>query len=309
MWISVALATDAKRAEALSDALLEHGAISVSIEDALAGSEYEKPQYGEPGSLPDALWDQSNVVALFEPADDLIGRIRQAASDAGMDDLPDIALSEVAEQDWVRLTQSQFEPIHINDRLWIVPSWHREAFEAVRDDAPQLSGDDLRVLQLDPGLAFGTGSHPTTRLCLEWLTDTVGAGHSVLDYGCGSGILGITAALFGAGHVVGVDIDEKALEAAHTNADNNAVVLTLLHSREPLAERFDIVVANILTNPLKVLAPVLGQKLKAGGRIALSGVLHEQAESVIEAYAPYVALHVGATLEGWCRLENKVPAC
>ena len=309
MWISVALATDAKRAEALSDALLEHGAISVSIEDALAGSEHEKPQYGEPGSLPDALWDQSNVVALFEPADDLIGRIRQAASDAGMDDLPDIELSEVAEQDWVRLTQSQFEPIHINDRLWIVPSWHREAFEAVRGDAPQLSGDDLRVLQLDPGLAFGTGSHPTTRLCLEWLTDTVGAGHSVLDYGCGSGILGITAALFGAGHVVGVDIDEKALEAAHTNADNNAVVLTLLHSREPLAERFDIVVANILTNPLKVLAPALGQKLKAGGRIALSGVLHEQAESVIEAYAPYVALHVGATLEGWCRLENRLPAC
>jgi ribosomal protein L11 methyltransferase len=331
MWISVALATDAKRAEALSEALLEHGAISVSIEDALAGSELEKPQYGEPGSLPDALWDQSNVVALFEPADDLIGRIHLAARDAGMDELPEIGLTEVAEQDWVRLTQSQFEPIHINDRLWIVPSWHMDKFIGQDPSMPPLQGEQItsppllgsrvehglqeanpessRLLRLDPGLAFGTGSHPTTRLCLEWLTDTVAPGYSVLDYGCGSGILGITAALFGAGHVVGVDIDDKALEAAHTNADNNAVVLTLLHSREPLAERFDIVVANILTNPLKVLAPALGQKLKAGGRIALSGVLHEQAESVIEAYAPYVALHVGATLEGWCRLENEAPAC
>lgn len=297
MWVNVLIRTRAVHAEALSEALMERGALSVSVEDADAGTDSETPQFGEPGSPATPLWDNSKVIALFDPAHDLAGIVAAAAQDIGLGETPPIEFQDVAEENWVQLTQSQFEPIRIDERLWIVPTWH---------DAPDSNAINLK---LDPGMAFGTGSHPTTRLCLEWLLGNVQDGNTLLDYGCGSGILGITAALFGAGHVVGVDIDEKALEAAHTNADNNAVVLTLLHSREPLAERFDIVVANILTNPLKVLAPALGQKLKAGGRIALSGVLHEQAESVIEAYAPYVALHVGATLEGWCRLENRLPAC
>ena len=295
MWISVALPADAIRAEALSEALLEQGAISVSIEDAWAGTERETPQFGEPGDEPTALWEQSRVIALFEAADDVVGRVAHAARAAGFDDLPEIELTEVGEQNWVQLTQSQFEPIRINDRLWIVPSWHMENF--------QQEGAAC-ILQLDPGMAFGTGSHPTTRLCLEWLSDVVKGDEQVLDYGCGSGILAIAAAKLGAAEVVGIDIDEKALEAARANALRNNVTLQLHHSRESLDRKFNIVVANILTNPLKVLAPLLAGRIATGGRIALSGVLEAQAEAVIAAYGPYVVLRKGAELDGWCRLEG-----
>ena len=327
MWISVALPADAIRAEALSEALLAQGAISVSIEDALAGTEQETPQFGEPGDEPTALWEQSRVVALFEPADDLIGRVAIAARAAGLDDLPDIELTEIAERNWVQLTQSQFEPIRINDRLWIVPSWHMEKFEqdhsSVEHSEQTLSppstgrGPEGRhnkyapgsscILQLDPGMAFGTGSHPTTRLCLEWLSDTVQGGEHVLDYGCGSGILAIAAAKLGAAEVVGVDIDEKALDTARDNAVRNKVTLQLHHSRESLDRKFNIVVANILTNPLKVLAPLLAGRIAPDGYLALSGVLEIQAASVIEAYAPYVTLRSGASLDGWTRLEGSTP--
>jgi ribosomal protein L11 methyltransferase len=160
-------------------------------------------------------------------------------------------------------------------------------------------------LVLDPGLAFGTGSHPTTFLCLQWLSDTLRGGESVLDYGCGSGILGIAAAKFGASRVLGVDIDENALIAARDNAMNNEVALELRHSKDTLNERFDIVVANILTNPLCVLAPLLAGRVAAGGRIALSGVLAAQAEQVIATYAPLIALKVGSERDGWVRLEGQ----
>lgn len=293
MWISVALETDAAHAEALSDALLAAGAISVSVEDALAGTELETPQFGEPGSPTTPLWDDSRVVALFEPAADLTARIEAAACDAGLDTLPAISLEEVAEQDWVRLTQSQFDPIRISNRLWIVPSWHT---------APDPAAINL---ELDPGLAFGTGSHPTTRLCLEWLEASITPGCSVLDYGCGSGILGIAAAKLGAGDVLGVDIDPAALTAAADNAARNGVALRLAHSAVPLTESFDRVVANILTNPLMVLAPLLSGRLKPGGRLALSGVLEAQAAQVIAAYAPWLDLRVGAAHEGWVRLEGE----
>ncbi|KAF0166709.1 MAG: ribosomal protein L11 methyltransferase [Rhodocyclaceae bacterium] len=297
MWVSVALETDAAHADALSDALMAAGAISVSVEDALAGTDLETPQFGEPDGSPDGhatpLWSESRVVALFDPSDDLIGRIAAATVAAGIDDLPGIELEEVAEQDWVRLTQSQFDPIRVNDRLWIVPSWHA---------APDPGAINLI---LDPGLAFGTGSHPTTFLCLQWLTETLHGGETLLDYGCGSGILGIAAAKLGAASVLGVDIDDNALTAARDNAANNAVTLELRHSREALEERFDIVVANILTNPLCVLAPLLVGRLAPGGRIALSGVLAAQAELVIAAYAPLIALRVGAERDGWVRLEGQ----
>ena len=297
MWVSVALETDAAHADALSDALLAAGAISVSVEDALAGTDLETPQFGEPdatGSDPATpLWTESRVVALFDPGEDLIGRIAAAAAAAGIEDLPEIELEDVAEQDWVRLTQAQFDPIKVNQRLWIVPSWHA---------APDANAINL---VLDPGLAFGTGSHPTTFLCLQWLTETLRGGETLLDYGCGSGILGIAAARLGAASVLGVDIDENALIAARDNAANNGVTIDLRHSRDKLDESFDIVVANILTNPLCVLAPLLVGRLAPGGRIALSGVLASQADQVIAAYAPLIALQIGAELDGWVRLEGQ----
>jgi ribosomal protein L11 methyltransferase len=296
VWISAALVTDADHAEALSDNLFGQGAISVTIEDADAGTDAETPQFGEPGSPDAPLWRKSRVVALFDPADDIAVRIARATAELGIDDLPEPEMGEVDEQDWVRLTQAQFEPIRINDRLWIVPSWH------VAPDPRAIN------LVLDPGLAFGTGSHPTTRLCLDWLCSQVRGGEQVLDYGCGSGILGLAAAKLGAAEVLGIDIDLQALQSAAANAEANQVQLRLAHSSEPLTARFDIVVANILTNPLRLLAPLLSGRVAPGGRLALAGVLAEQAELVIEAYAPFIALRIGDSLDGWVRLEGS-PSC
>jgi ribosomal protein L11 methyltransferase len=292
MWVSVAIETDAAHAEALSDALMAAGAISALVEDAQAGTELETPQFGEPGSPTTPLWEISRVVALFEPAADLRERIAASLKEARLAVPADITFEEVAEQDWVRLTQSQFDPIRISDRLWIVPSWH------VAPDPAAIN------LELDPGLAFGTGSHPTTRLCLEWLEANVDSGVSVLDYGCGSGILGIAALKLGAGDVLGVDIDPAALIAAADNATRNGVAMRLQPSSAPLDETFDRVVANILTNPLMLLAPLLVSRLKPGGRLALSGVLASQADQVIAAYAPHINVRVGAVHEGWVRLEG-----
>lgn len=298
MWISVTLQAEADKAEALSDALMEAGALSVSIEDADANTEAERPQFGEPGHLPTALWDHSRVIALFDAAADpaeLGAMLAEAARAAGFDAVPPFTTETVAEQNWVQLTQSQFDPIRITDRLWIVPSWH---------EAPDA---DAINIELDPGMAFGTGSHPTTRLCLEWLCEAVVPGCSVLDYGCGSGILGIAAAKLGAGEVLGIDIDEKAVDAARDNAARNHADMRLQHSAVPLGDAFDLVVANILTNPLCVLAPAIAARVAPGGRVALSGVLETQAAQVIEAWAPYIALHVGAAHEGWIRLEGRRP--
>lgn len=298
MWISVTLQAEADKAEALSDALMEAGALSVSIEDADAGTEAERPQFGEPGHLPTALWDHSRVIALFDgtaDAGELGAMLAEAARAAGFDAVPPFTTETVAEQNWVQLTQSQFDPIRITDRLWIVPSWHA---------APDPAAINI---ELDPGMAFGTGSHPTTRLCLEWLCGAVTPGCSVLDYGCGSGILGIAAAKLGAGEVLGIDIDEKAVEAARDNAACNQAAMRLQHSAVPVGDRFDLVVANILTNPLCVLAPAISARVAPGGRVALSGVLETQAEQVIEAWAPHIALHVGAAHDGWIRLEGRRP--
>ena len=295
MWLSVAFAAEAAHVEALSEALVALGALSVGVEDADAGTDRETPQFGEPGSSPVPLWARSRVVALFEKNADIPLIAAAAAGQAGLAGTPRYEVSEVAEQDWVRLTQSQFEPIRINERLWIVPSWHR---------APDPAAISL---ELDPGLAFGTGSHPTTRLCLEWLCDHLRPGASVLDYGCGSGILAIASARLGAAGVTGVDIDRNALLAAAGNAERNGAAVQLVHSSQPLDMQFDIVVANILTNPLCVLAPLLAARTRPGGRIALSGILATQAEQVRAAYAPAFDLAVQAEREGWVLLEGLRP--
>ena len=306
MWLSVTLAADADHADALSDALLDQGAITVSVEDALAGTPEETPQFGEPGgSAGSSLWSRSRVIALFEPCNapgdacaDLDRRVAAACAAVGVGKPATLDVDEVAEQNWVQLTQSQFQPIRINHRLWVVPSWHA---------APDPSAINLL---LDPGMAFGTGSHPTTRLCLEWLCDHVRSGVSVLDYGCGSGILAIAAARLGAARVIGVDIDDNALSAARHNAAANGVAIELRHSGSPLEETFDCVVANILTNPLCVLAPLLSARVAAagpgkgaGGQLALSGILESQADEVIAAYAPFARLGVAAALDGWVLLD------
>ncbi len=294
MWISVTLQAEANRAETLSDALMEVGALSVAIEDADADTDAEKPQFGEPGHDPQRLWDRSRVVALFDPGTDLTTVLARAATDAGFDAVPPYTVGELAEQNWVQLTQSQFEPIRITARLWIVPSWH---------SAPDPQAINI---ELDPGMAFGTGSHPTTRLCLEWLCEIIEPGMTVLDYGCGSGILGIAAASLGAARVLGVDIDDRALEAARYNAMRNRVAMRFQNSREPLDARFDIVVANILTNPLCVLAPLLAGRVAPGGRMALAGVLDTQVDKVIQAYSPFIELAAAAGSEGWIRLGGRM---
>lgn len=298
MWLSVVLEADAEHADALSDALLEQGALTVSVEDAQAGTADETARFGEPGSPAHngpSLWLRNRVIALFEPRADpseLPRRIAAACNAVGIGRSPPISIEEVAEQNWVQLTQSQFEPIRINPRLWIVPSWHA---------APDPAAINLL---LDPGMAFGTGSHPTTRLCLEWLCTNLQGGETLLDYGCGSGILAIAAVRLGAGQVLGVDIDDGALQVARDNAAANQVKLQLRHSRAKLDETFDRVVANILTNPLCLLAPLLASRVAAGGRLALSGILESQADEVIAAYAPFLALRRGAVLDGWVRLES-----
>lgn len=291
-WISLRIETDCRHADRLADALIEHGALSASIEDADAGTPAEQPQFGEPGSPTAPGWARSRIVALLDEAADPDILLAICAPLAGLDAAPPYACETVAEQNWVQITQAQFAPIRISSRLWIVPSWH----------APP--DPEAIALVLDPGMAFGTGSHPTTRLCLEWLERAVTPGVSVLDYGCGSGILAIAAARFGAAEVLGVDIDAQAVAVARDNAERNGVRAHFADSANTLRGQFDIVVANILSNPLKALAPALCAHVRAGGRLALSGILAEQAEALVAAYAPWLPLTAAAEREGWVCLTG-----
>lgn len=281
------------QAEALSDALLEFGALSVSIEDADADTPDEQPLFGEPGLTPErTAWQHSRVIALIAPEHDPAVLAATAANALELATVPRFFVREMPEQDWVRLTQSQFDPIAIGRRIWVVPSWH------VAPDP------DALVLELDPGLAFGTGTHPTTRLCMEWLEHSVAAGESVLDYGCGSGILSILAKKCEAGQVVGIDIDPQAVESARENSARNRVDVDYALPDDCPARQFDVVVANILSNPLKLMASMLSSKVRPGGRLALSGVLARQADEVAAAYVPWIVLEVWRELEGWVCLTG-----
>ena len=278
-------------AERLADALMEHGALSAAIEDAYAGTENEQAIFGEPGMPTEQIWQQSKVIVLFGENDDAAAMIQAASQACGLKDLA--YTSEIlADQDWVRLTQAQFDPIQISERLWITPSWH----EAHNSNAVNL--------QLDPGLAFGTGSHPTTRLCLKWLDTQLKGSESVLDYGCGSGILTIAALKLGAGSAVGVDIDEQAIRASKDNAaQNNVDAQFYLPDGLPQGQ-FDIVVANILANPLRMLGEMLAARTKQGGRIVLSGLLDEQVEELSDIYRQWFNIEPAEIDEGWARLSG-----
>lgn len=289
MWQLLKIPADQNSADRLSDALLALGALSVDIADAQAGTAAEQPIFGEPGMLQET-WQDSLVSALFDPAADIADILRAASQAAGMAAVPPHRIEALAEQDWVRLTQAQFEPIQISPRLWIVPSWHT---------APD---PNAVVLVLDPGLAFGTGSHPTTRLCLQWLDTALPANASVLDYGCGSGILAIAAKKLGAGAVVGVDIDAQAVQAARDNAARNTVAADFYLPHALAQAQYTVVMANILSNPLKVLAPLLAAHVQPHGQIVLSGILAEQAEEMRAWYGAWFDMRPAILDAGWACL-------
>ncbi|MGE5161556.1 MAG: 50S ribosomal protein L11 methyltransferase [Betaproteobacteria bacterium] len=298
MLVELTLSADERSAEALADALVEAGALSVSLEDANAETPDEQPLFGEPGLAPDRhAWTASRLRVLV---DGDVGEavVRAAAAAIGIAPPAIEGRTVVADTDWVRATQSQFPPTRISDRLWIVPTWHEPP-------------DPRAVLvRLDPGVAFGTGTHPTTRLCLRWLDSNLRPGASVLDYGCGSGILAIAAAKLGASHVVGIDIDPQALQAARANSEANAVRADYTGPDSLRAGTWDVVLANILSNPLTILAPALLARVAPGGALVLSGVLERQADQVIDAYRaadPGVPLAVWAADEGWVCLAGHRP--
>jgi ribosomal protein L11 methyltransferase len=291
-YIGVRFDAPAGEAEAWSDALLGAGALAIDVSDPAAGTPDETPQYGEPGEPGAALWPVSRLSALFAAGADLGAALRAASSEIVLP-VPAHETYAVAEQDWVRATQAQFGPIRIAEDFWIVPTW------------VQAPHPDALNLRLDPGLAFGTGSHPTTCLCLEWLREHVRAGASLLDYGCGSGILAIAGARLGAGRVVGTDVDPQAMRASEENARANDVAATFVLPDALAPGVFDVVVANILANPLMLLAPALALRVSAGGRIALSGILGPQADAVAAAYARWFNIEPWKSRDGWVLLAGE----
>ena len=271
-WLAVNVEIDAALAEPLSDALLEAGAQSVAI---------DQPEAQRP-SVHALLALQTDAAALLE----------RAARDCGLSQVPAFAVAQIEDQDWVRRTQAQFSPLTIGKRLWIGASWHQ---------APPLR----LAVRLDPGLAFGTGSHPTTRLVLRFLESSIRGGESVLDYGCGSGILAIAAAKLGAARIDATDVDPQAIETATQNAAANGVEMRTMLPEALQPAPYDFVLSNILAQPLIVLAPLLAARARRGGRIALSGVLESQAGEVADAYVPWFDMKIAEVEEGWALLTGK----
>jgi ribosomal protein L11 methyltransferase len=279
--------------ELISDALMALDALSVSVEDADAHTDQEQALFGEPNMPAPAVgWLRSHLIALF--VDEALARdaAKLLALQPFFENCALLGINLVPEQDWVRLTQSQFEPVPITPTFWVVPSWHEPPAGA------------QWVLRLDPGLAFGTGTHPTTRMCLKWIAQHPPKGQRVLDYGCGSGILAIGAAMLGAASVDAVDIDPDAVTAAQANALANQVDLNLGWP-EVAVGVYPLVVANILAAPLKVLAPLLCSHVETGGSLLLAGILERQTMDIQAAYQPYLNLQVADTQEGWVLMRGQ----
>jgi ribosomal protein L11 methyltransferase len=283
-----------ERVEPLGEALEALDALSVSVEDADAQTPAEQALFGEPGMPPPREgWQRSLVVALFAEEAQARDAAQLLPPQDFFVDCKVLGVQPVPDQDWVRLTQSQFEPVEITPAFWIVPTWHEPPAQA------------RQVIRLDPGLAFGTGTHPTTRMCLRWIASHPPQGQRVLDYGCGSGILAIGAAKFGAGSVDAVDIDQAAVRATEDNARANDVQLTAgLPDRA--RGKYDAVLANILATPLKVLGPLLCGHVAPGGSLVLAGILSRQADELKAAYAPYCALQVSDEEDGWILMTARL---
>ncbi len=289
MWQKISFLAASCDAEHLSDFLLENGAVSVELTDADTGTPFESPQFDEPGEAR-SLWNRTLLSSLWEKEEDFTRAIQECPF---FQKNPLFTVENLENENWVEKTKAQFTPQKIQ-HLWIVPSWHEVPQEA------------KLFLRIDPGMAFGTGTHPTTKLCIECLLNEDLNGKTLLDYGSGSGILAFTAAKCGASKIIGVDIDEAALQTARENAQKNHLnEVAFISAHQPLTEHFDYVVANILANPLRVLAPVLSNALKPQGSLFLSGILAEQTDEIIHIYQPFLHLSVVKTEESWALLKGR----
>ncbi len=288
-WQSIEFTVSASNAEPVSECLIEAGAISITFKDAGDNPIYEPELNNSP------LWQQTKIIGLFEENMNLANvqiLLQQTFPNLKFD----FQIGQVEDQDWVRLTQSQFKPMCFGKRLWIYPSWH---------DAPQ---SKITPVILDPGLAFGTGTHPTTSLCLKWLDAHCEADWNVIDYGCGSGILGIAALALGAKQVWAIDNDPQALEATRENARRNHLtelqLITAMPNNTPPWQA-DCLLANILAKPLIELAPILAKLIKPRKNIILSGILIDQIPAIISAYEPFFTLQTPEIQEEWAMLAGK----
>ncbi len=292
-WFELSIDCSREQADLLSDSLIELGAASVQVTDANADTDHEEAIFGEPGTN-DLFrgWRESRLTLLAPSPITGQALLNRAADQCGIE-IPPSQYREVESQDWVRTTQAQFEPIEVGKRLVITPSWHL--------DRPVAS--DRHQIILDPGLAFGTGSHPTTSLCLQWLDANPPSAKQVIDYGCGSGILAIAAAKLGATSVMAIDIDDQAIVSTEQNARANSVNISTRTTREAAPEPAPVVLANILAGPLKVLAPLLQSLVTPGGALVLAGLLDEQAQDIADAY-PQIALKPWASDAGWTVLAG-----
>jgi len=289
-FVALRFDASAETTERWGDALIQAGALSVDVSDSRSGTDEEKALYDEPGRQ-QRSWPANQLTVIFANDFDVESALARCAAVLG-EKLPQHVVETVPDTDWVRVSQAQFQPMHVSESLWIVPSWC---------EPPDPGAINVRI---DPGLAFGTGSHPTTRLCLRWLAQNLPRHASVLDYGCGSGVLAIAAAKLGAGTVVGTDIDAQAIAVGRANADANGVNARFGLPDELTSGSFDVVVANILADPLEILAPVLAERVRVGGSIVLAGILEAQAAALVEVYSQWFNIGVWAQEDGWAVLAG-----
>lgn len=289
-WVNLIIISDQEMSDQVSDRLLELGALSASIQDKNLNQNDEELIFGEPHNGPQQYWQNSKIESLFSEHDDVKKIIE--IIEAEFDTKVEYEIQKVEDENWVEKTQAQFQPIKVTDDLWILPSWHGSQQK------------DAINLILDPGLAFGTGSHPTTFLCLQWIKQNLDKGHTLLDYGCGSGILAIAAKKLGAASVLGVDIDKQAIHSSIDNAKKNSVDIEFINTSESIQIKADLVVANILSSSLAVLAPALASYCKQYGRIALSGILESQEDYIKSIYDQWFKFEPSLYQDGWVCLSG-----